>query len=141
MNTILENTCSRKSNIILDTCVTEKRSQKMHVKTFLAVISHKQTQRQFLAPVYSKCYTETRCWGWGMVLLLESLSSTTGSGFHTQQHIQLGMVVNTSNPSTWKVELENSKFKVSLRYKVSSRPACAIRDPGGQGNHALLCLT
>lgn len=129
MNTILENTCSRKSNTILDTCGTEKRSQKMHMKIFPAVISHKQTQRQFLAPVYSKCYTKTRYWGWGwsMVLLLESLSSTTGSEFHTQQHIQLGMVVNTSNPSTWNVELENSKFKVSLRYKVSSRPTCAIR--------------
>lgn len=59
--------------------------------------------------------------------MAESLSSITGSGFHTQQHIQLGMVVNTSNPSTWKVELSNSKFKVSLRYKVSSRPACVIR--------------
>lgn len=56
-------------------------------------------------------------------------------------HIQLAMVVNTSNPSTWKVELENSKFNVSLRYKVSSRAACAIRDPGRRGNHALLYLT
>lgn len=113
----------------------------MHRKIFLVVMSHKQTQKQFLAPMYSKCYTKTRYWAGGVALLVESLSSITGSGFHTQQHIQLAMVANTSNPSTWKVELENSKFNVSLRYKVSSRPACAIRDPGRRENHALLYLT
>lgn len=113
----------------------------MHRKIFLAVMSHKQTQRQFSAPMYSNHYTKTRYWAGGMALLVESLSSITGSGFHTQQHIQLSMMANTSNPSTWKAELENSKFKVSLRYKVSSRPACAIRDPGRQENHALLYLT
>lgn len=113
----------------------------MHRKIFLVVMSHKQTRRQFLAPMYSNRYTKTRYWAGGVALLVESLSSITGSEFHTQQHIQLAMVVNTSNPSTWKVELENSKFNVSLRYKVSSRPACAIRDPGRRGNHALLYLT
>ena len=113
----------------------------MHRKIFPAVMSHKQTQRQFLAPLYSTCYTKTRYWAGGVALLVESLSSITGSEFHTQQHIQLGMVVHTCNPSTWKVELENSKFNVSLRYKVRSRPACAIRDPGRRGNHALLYLT
>lgn len=101
----------------------------MHRKIFPTVMSHKQTQRQFLAPMYSNRYTKTRYWAGGVALLVEPLSSITGSEFHTQQHIQLGMVVNTSNPSTWKVELENSKlkrqpqvqgkFQASLCYKRS----------------------